>query len=429
MASILGKVIGGMVSTAAKGLANTAAQKVSSNKGSSGGSSSGGGSSGSGGGRIITGGSGGNAPAGTRIGDTVVTQGGNYKVVAPNTPGANYNPGSGLWSIKLPAGQVSTGNSGNTGSAYTPLGANTNYQLSNNWLTPQEQEIEKMKSAEWFAAQARGDIDGMEKAHAEMEAIRANRGYSGGADGSMYIPIKQEKDTIKSPALPVYQPQTQPVQSVYDAQKAATLAALQSAYDKSRLDLEQYQAKLPGIYQQQANALAAQAEKDRQSFNEMSAQSGLNAGSGSQAALAMQNQMQNNLGQIRTAEANAMTEANAKLSSLYTSYQNSIAEAIAKNEYERAAALLAEYKQQAQSVVDVAQNQAGLDLDIAGFNRDTNNRTYQRQLELAQAMAQYGDFSGYLALGMSSDQINNLRRTWLAQNPETAIALGLGGYR
>lgn len=425
MASILGKVISGMVSTAAKGLANTAAQKVSSNKGSSGGSSSGGGSSGSSGGRIITGGSGGNAPAGTKIGDTVVTQGGNYKVVAPNTAGAKYNPNSGLWSIKLPAGQVSTGSSGaSTGSSYTPLGTYNDANVSQDT----QSKLNALK-AQFAAAQARGDQQGMDSAHAAAEALRAQYGYSGGADGSQYLPSALPEDTVPKTGLPVYQPQTQPVQSVYDAQKTATLAALQSAYDKSRLDLEQYQAKLPGIYQQQANALAAQAEKDRQSFNEMSAQSGLNAGIGSQAALAMQNQMQNNLGQIRTAEANAMTEANAKLSSLYTSYQNSIAEAIAKNEYERAAALLAEYKQQAQSVVDVAQNQAGLDLDIAGFNRDTNNRNYQRQLELAQEMAKYGDFSGYLALGMSSDQINNLRRTWLAQNPETAIALNLGGYR
>lgn len=426
MASILGKVIGGIVSSAVKNAANTAAHKVSSNKGSSGGSSSGGGSSGSSGGHIITGGTGGNAPAGTKIGDTVVTQGGNYKVVAPNTAGAKYNPNSGLWSIKLPAGQVSTGggNSSSSGSSYTPLGTYNDEKLSQ-----ADQAIVNSAKAMFAYGQSIGDQGIMDTAHRIAEITRAPYGYSGGADGSQYLPSALPEDTVPKTGLPVYQPQTQPVQSVYDAQKAATLAALQSAYDKSRLDLEQYQAKLPGIYQQQANALAAQAEKDRQSFNETSAQSGLNAGSGSQAALAMQNQMQNNLGQIHTAEANAMTEANAKLSSLHTSYQNSIAEAIAKNEYERAAALLAEYKQQAQSVVDVAQNQAGLDLDIAGFNRDTNDRTYQRQLELAQAMAQYGDFSGYLALGMSSDQINNLRRTWLTKNPETAIALNLGGYR
>lgn len=39
--------------------------------------------------------------ANPQVGDTVVTNGGNYSVVAPGTPGANYNPGSGLWSVKI----------------------------------------------------------------------------------------------------------------------------------------------------------------------------------------------------------------------------------------------------------------------------------------------------------------------------------------
>lgn len=43
----------------------------------------------------------GNAPSGTQVGDRVVTKGGTYKVVAPNTKGANYNPSSGLWSVKV----------------------------------------------------------------------------------------------------------------------------------------------------------------------------------------------------------------------------------------------------------------------------------------------------------------------------------------
>ena len=44
---------------------------------------------------------GGNAPEGTKIGDIVVTAGGNYKVVEPNTPGSSYNPNSNLWSVKV----------------------------------------------------------------------------------------------------------------------------------------------------------------------------------------------------------------------------------------------------------------------------------------------------------------------------------------
>ena len=43
----------------------------------------------------------GNASAGAQIGDYVRTNGGIYKIVAPGTYGASYNPASGLWSIKV----------------------------------------------------------------------------------------------------------------------------------------------------------------------------------------------------------------------------------------------------------------------------------------------------------------------------------------
>ena len=44
----------------------------------------------------------GNAPADAAVGDYVVTAGGTYQVVSPNTPGSSYNPESGKWSVKVP---------------------------------------------------------------------------------------------------------------------------------------------------------------------------------------------------------------------------------------------------------------------------------------------------------------------------------------
>lgn len=51
--------------------------------------------------KTVTANSDGNAPSGTNVGDTVVTKGGTYKVVDPNTKGASYNKSSGLWSVKV----------------------------------------------------------------------------------------------------------------------------------------------------------------------------------------------------------------------------------------------------------------------------------------------------------------------------------------
>ena len=61
----------------------------------------GGTTSSSSGGRVVQVGSDGNAPSGTKVGDTVKTAGGNYLVVPHGTPGSSYNPASGLSSIKI----------------------------------------------------------------------------------------------------------------------------------------------------------------------------------------------------------------------------------------------------------------------------------------------------------------------------------------
>jgi len=282
----------------------------------------------------------------------------------------------------------------------------------------------------WAQRQAAGASQSeLNDIHNMAESLRSEYGYSGGADGSMYIPVKMEEDILPKTNLPTYQPQIVQTNDLYDSARASALAALEAAYNNSKLELDRYAAQIPSIYQERANQLAAQAAKERQQLNEYSAYNGLNAGSGSQAALALQNQMQNTMGQIRTAEANAAAEAQYQLSALYTEYQGKIASAIANNEYERAAALLAEYKEAQQSIVSVAQAQANLDMNIANFNKDTRFTNWQKQMALAEAMAANGDFSGYGALGLSSDQTNNMRRGWLAQNPEAAIALGFGGYR
>ena len=42
----------------------------------------------------------------------------------------------------------------------------------------------------------------------------------------------------------------------------------------------------------------------------------------------------------------------------------------------------------------------------------------------AQNMAQYGDFSGYLELGYTQSEIDQMQKAWIAANPELARTLG-----
>lgn len=362
--------------------------------------------------KTVQAGSDGNAPSGTKVGDTVTTKGGTYKVVAEGTKGASYNPSSGLWSVKVD-NKVTNPSSGSSG-GYVPKGDYLDQGLS----ASDKAAVEALQ-AQYEKAKAEGNISAMNSYHNQAEAIRGKHGYSGGGDGSQYIYQEPEEEfMLPQTGLPTYQPQTGQVNGVYDAAQKAALAALQSAYEKSKLEMEATKEKLPAIYQKQANLVSANAEREKANFNEMAAYQGMNAGTGSQAKLAMANQAQGDLADVRLAEATALTDMENQLTSLYVQYQNSIAEAVANNEYERAAALLAEYQKAAQSVVDVANDQAYLNLQTTQHNKSVKDSSYEKALQMAETLASFGDFSGYRNLGPSDDAIANMASVWKASNPK-----------
>ena len=261
-----GSILAGAGAAVAKALASASKRNNSSssggsnssngsNRNSSSGSGSNGSSGGTSSGSLVQVKSDGNAPSGTKVGDTVRTAGGDYKVVAPNTPGAKYNPSSGLWSIKQTGstGGTSGGSVGGSGSggSYTSLGTYHDQDLS----AADKARVEALQQ-QWSAAQARGDRDAMDKLHSWAEEIRSGYGYSGGADGSQYLPSQLPEDTLPKVGLPSYQAQEQRVNDVYDAAREKSLAALESAYAKNRAELEAAAAKIPGEYQARANQLA-----------------------------------------------------------------------------------------------------------------------------------------------------------------------------
>ena len=96
--------------------------------------------------------------------------------------------------------------------------------------------------------------------------------------------------------------QGQAINDLYDAQKSSQLTQLESAYRQSKAEAEAARDKLPGQYQQQANDLSAQYERNRRSFNQQAAASGLNTGTASQAALAQNSAYQQSMGKLRTAQ-------------------------------------------------------------------------------------------------------------------------------
>lgn len=188
----------------------------------------------------------------------------------------------------------------------------------------------------------------------------------------------------------------QGVNDMYDAQKQAKLAGLESAYQQSLSDAQAAKDQIPGQYQKRANDLAVQYERQRRNLDQRAAATGLNTGAGSQMQLALGGNWQRDYGAVRTAQQQALDAADKGIRDLETAYRTSVQQAVADNDYQRAQALLAEYKER-----------------------------YQQQLQQAQTLAGYGDFSGYAGVpGYSQEQVDSMRSAWVAANPDLAYQTG-----
>lgn len=184
------------------------------------------------------------------------------------------------------------------------------------------------------------------------------------------------------------------INQMYDAQRAAREAELKNAYEQSMSGYRQAQEKLAPEYQQKANDLAVQYERQRQNFWNQAAASGINTGVSAQESLARGGEYQRDFGSLRTSEAEQQAAIERQMADREAQYQNDIAAALAENDYQRAQALYNEY-----------------------------NTGYDRDLENAKIMASYGDFSFFENL-YGKDQANNMFLLWAAQNPELAHNTG-----
>lgn len=185
------------------------------------------------------------------------------------------------------------------------------------------------------------------------------------------------------------------INDMYDANANAQRTALQESGAQALSDAQANRDKIAQTYQTQRNMAAVNWERQRRNFMEGANISGVNTGAGSQAELHMMGQGQQQQNQLGYQQAQAEIAADRNIADIQRQTQAAINEAISKNDYQRAAALLSEY-----------------------------NEIYNRAVKKAEALAQYGDFSGYG--GIYGDEVaGNMRNNWLAQNPDLAYAMGL----
>lgn len=274
--------------------------------------------------------------------------------------------------------------------------------------------------SQWQAAHASGDKTLEAQLHAQAEAIRAKYNYSGNVDGSDYLPNgttrfpKGTTERANAQQLPSATSQEDYINSMYSAAQEKALAALKTAYDNNTATVDAQAAKIPGIYHESENAVASNNAQERQNMNEYFAATGLNNGAAGQAQLSQNNVYQKNIGSLEEAKATALNDVETQRTQLSTQYQNAIAEAIANNNYELATSLYNEAVRVDESIVSTALNQANLNYQYATLNQNQSQFNTSNQISAADNLAQYGDFSGYKALGYTDSQIANMTAAYKA---------------
>lgn len=184
------------------------------------------------------------------------------------------------------------------------------------------------------------------------------------------------------------------INQMYDAQRAAREAELKNAYEQNMSAYQEAQGKIAPEYQQKANDLGVQYERQRHNFWNQAAASGINTGVSAQESLARGGEYQRDFGNLRTSEAEQQAAVERQMADRKAQYQNDVAAALAENDYQRAGALLDEY-----------------------------NNGYSRDLENAKLLASYGDFTFFENL-YGKDQANNMFLLWASQNPDLAHNTG-----
>ena len=270
-------------------------------------------------------------------------------------------------------------------------------------------DLIKQYQTKWAADMAKGDTAAANDDHINAEAIRANAGYSGGADGSQYIPLSN--NTANSNNLTSATSQSDYLNSLYKAKQQSAIAGLQSAYQNNVTDLNASAAKIPETYNTARNSTAATSAQNQANFNERAAASGLNNGAGGQVALSMANTLTGNISALDKQQAQAVSDIELQRTKLAQSYNSQIAQAMAANDAEKAQQLYNEAVRvdnslaaTSQAQAQLNQSQQSLDLNKQSAQTSQNEYSDSKAEANAKALASVGNYSGYKALYGWSDQ-------------------------
>ena len=189
---------------------------------------------------------------------------------------------------------------------------------------------------------------------------------SSAGGGTIYDWYRKYLNQLGDYKTPSATSQEEMIRKMYEASLAANKSQLESDYNQNLSDLDAEQGKLGSIYYEQQRQAQAEADRNRQAFQEYANARGLNSGTGGQAELAQQNQLAANMNNLRQSEAEKRAEIERQRQLLGQQYQSAIQKAQADNDLNLAKALYEEAVRVDESLTSAAK--ADADRALQMFN-------------------------------------------------------------
>ena len=198
----------------------------------------------------------------------------------------------------------------------------------------------------------------------DVGAVVGTGSSAGG--GTIYDWYRKYLNQLGDYKTPSATSQEEMIRKMYEASLAANKSQLESDYNQNLSDLGAEEGKLGSIYYEQQRQAQAEADRNRQAFQEYANARGLNSGTGGQAELAQQNQLSANMNNLRQSEAEKRAEIERQRHLLGQQYQSAIQKAQADNDLNLAKALYEEAVRVDESLTNAAK--ADADRALQMFN-------------------------------------------------------------
>ena len=208
----------------------------------------------------------------------------------------------------------------------------------------------------------------------------------------------------------------QRINRIFQQRQQAAIDAINAATDAGVLA---YQQMLPGInsqYDTAAKQLYTNFMQENQAMPEQLAKMGLSGqGISESTAASLANSYQGNLSASELARRAAIQDVNNQIANLRAEAEAQKAQTAYDLSGEQFSAW--QWAQELQKQLQQFQQQQEWNKYTweKEFGMAQNDADYQRQLAVAEMLAQYGDFSGYKALGFNDAQIAGMEAEWQRQ--------------